>query len=135
MPKSTPNRPAVGGGSLRARARLLAVVLLTMLTVLFAVMGLRLYLAPPVDALSGSLYGFVALMTALAYGLSARWVAIQRRWGHLVALAVVVLGAVLGLTANMTWLEWAMLGANVLALACLAASIPRKSATTSPRKA
>ena len=134
MPKSTPNRPAVGTGSLRARTRLLAVVLLTLLTVLFVVMGLRLYLAPPVDALSGSLYGFVALVTALAYGLSARWVAVQRRWGHLVALAVVVLGAVFGITANMTWLEWAMLAANVVAFACLAASIPRKPAAVATRK-
>ena len=97
-------------------------------------MGLRLYVAPPVNALSGSLYGFVALLTALAYGVSARWVATQRRWGHLVALVVVVLGAVFGLTANMTWLEWAMLGANVLALACLVASIPRQPAARTTRE-
>ena len=130
MPKQTPSPPAGAPGTRRGRLRLLSVVLLALIAALFAVVGIRLYFAPPVDALVGALLGVVAAVSALAYGLSARWVAIQKRWGHITAIVVVALGLILGITANMTLLEWASLAANLIALIALAGSIPRREPKT-----
>ncbi len=111
---------------MRARLRLAAVVLLTLLALLWAVLGLRLFVAPPAVMASSfaSLVGLFYLIDALAYGLGARWVAVQRRWGHIVAIVVAAGNVLLGLTAQMTWLEWALLVANVVALVLLSRTVP-----------
>ena len=55
-------------------------VLLALLGVLWAVLGLRLFVAPPALMASSfaSLVGLFYLIDALAYGLGARWVAVQK---------------------------------------------------------
>jgi cytochrome c oxidase subunit IV len=108
--------------------RLAAVVLLTLLALLWAVLGLRLFVAPPAMMASSfaSVVGLFYLIDALAYGLSARWVAVQKRWGHLVAVAVVAANVVLGVTAQMTWLEWALLVPSVVVLVLLVLTVPRR---------
>jgi len=104
------------------------VVLLALLAVLWAILGVRLYVAPPVGMASSfaSVVGLFYLVDALAYGLAARWVAVQKRWGHIVAIVVVAVNVVLGITAQMTWLEWALLGVNVVTLGLLIATVPRR---------
>ena len=73
-----------------------------------------------------ALVGLFYLVAALAYGLSARWVAVQKRWGHAVAIVVAALNIVLGFTLQMTWPEWALLAANVVALVLLLLTVPRR---------
>jgi len=73
-----------------------------------------------------ALVGLFYLVDALAYGLSARWVAVQKRWGHAVAIVVAALNIVLGFTLQMTWPEWALLTANVVALVLLLLTVPRR---------
>ena len=97
-----------GPGTARARLRLAAVVLLALLALLWAVVGLRFFVAPPAGIASSfaSVVGLFYLIEALAYGLGARWVAVQKRWGHIVAIVVAALNVLLGFTPEMTWLEW-----------------------------
>lgn len=103
-------------------------VLLALLAALWAILSVRLYVAPPVGMASSfaSVVGLFYLVDALAYGLAARWVAVQKRWGHIVAIVVVAVNVVLGITAQMTWLEWALLGVNVVTLGLLIATVPRR---------
>jgi len=117
-----------GPGSARARSRLAAVVLFALLAALWTVLGLRLFVAPPAMMTSSfaALVGLFYLVDALAYGLSARWVAVQKRWGHAVAIVVAALNIVLGFTLQMTWPEWALLAANVVALVLLLLTVPRR---------
>ena len=117
-----------GPGSALPRLRLAAVVLLALLASLWSILGLRLYVAPPAGMLTSfaSVVGLFYLVDALAYGLVARWVAVRRRWGHLVALVVVALNLLLGFAAQMTWLEWTLLGANFVAFALLVPTGPRR---------
>lgn len=120
---------ATGGpGSARARLRLAAVVALVVLAALWAILGLRLFVAPPAGIASSfaSVVGLFYLIDALAYGLGARWVAVQKRWGHIVAIVVVAVNLVLGFTAQMSWLEWTLLGVNVLTLGLLVPTVPRR---------
>lgn len=103
-------------------------VLLGLLAVLWAVLGLRLLVAPPAGMLSSlaAVAGMFYLVGALAYGLAARWVWVQKRWGHILAIVVVALTVVLGITAQMTWLEWLLVGANIVALGLLSVTMPRR---------
>lgn len=103
-------------------------VLLALLAALWAILGVRLYVAPPAGMASSfaSVVGLFYLIDALAYGLGARWVAVQKRWGHIVAIVVVALNVLLGFTAQMTWLEWALLGVNVVTLGLLIPTVPRR---------
>lgn len=104
-------------------------VLLALLAGLWAVLGLRLYVAPPA-AMTGSfasLVGLFYLIGALAHALAAWWVAVQKRWGHIVAIVVVALSVVLGLSAQMTWLEWLLVGVNAVALGLLIPTLPPRS--------
>lgn len=109
-------------------------VLLALLAALWVVLGLRLFVAPPAGIASSfaSLIGLFYLIDAVAYGLGARWVAVQKRWGHIVAIVVAGANVLLGFTAQMTWLEWALLVANVVALALLFLTVPRR--VTVPRR-
>ena len=115
-----------GPGSARARWRLGVVVLLALLSALWAVLGLRLFVAPPAGIVSSfvALVGLFYLIDALAYGLCARWVAVQKRWGHIVAIVVAAVNVLLGFTTQMTWLEWVLLVANVVALVLLSVTVP-----------
>ena len=117
-----------GPGSARARLRLAAVVLLALLALLWAVVGLRFFVAPPAGIASSfaSVVGLFYLIEALAYGLGARWVAVQKRWGHIVAIVVAAANLLLVLTGRMTWLEWALVGANLVALVFLLLTVPRR---------
>lgn len=115
-------------GSARARLRLSAVGVLALLGTLWAILGLRLYLAPPPGLASSfaSVVGVFYLVDALAYGLAARWVAVRSRWGHIAAIVVVAVNVVLGITAQMDWLEWALLGVTLVTLALLVLTVPRR---------
>lgn len=115
-------------GSGRARWRFLVVVLLVLLAALWAILGLRLFVAPPEGIASSlaSVVGLSYLVDALAYGLVARWVAVQKRWGHVVAIVVMAVNLLLGFTAQMAWLEWALLEVNVVALGLLSLTVPRR---------
>ncbi len=117
-----------GPGSTRARLRLAVVVLLALLAGLWTVLGLRLLIAPPAGIASSlaSVIGLFYLVDALVYGLAARWVAVQKRWGHVVAIVVVAINLVLGLTAQMTGLEWVLLGVNVVTLGLVIATVPQR---------
>ena len=117
-----------GPGSARARLRLGVVVLLALLAALWTVLGLRLFIAPPAVIASSlaSIVGLFYLIDALVYGLAARWVAVQKRWGHIVAIVVVAINLLLGFTAQMAWLEWALLAVNVVTLALLSVTVPRR---------
>ena len=117
-----------GPGSARARWRLGVVVLLALLAALWAALGLRLFIAPPagIAASLASVVGLFYLVDAVVYGLAARWVAVQKRWGHIVAIMVVAINLVLGFTTQMTWLEWTLLGANVATLVLLSVTVPRR---------
>jgi len=125
---------AGGPGSARARLRLAGVVLLALLAALWVVLGLRLFVAPPAGIASSfaSLIGLFYLIDAVAYGLGSRWVAVRKRWGHIVAIVVAGANVLLGFTAQMTWLEWALLVANVVALVLLFLTVPRR--VTVPRR-
>ena len=123
-----------GPGSARARLRLAGVVLLALLAALWVVLGLRLFVAPPAGIAGSfaSLVGLFYLVDALVYGLAARWVAVQKRWGHIVAIVVARSQPCCSVfTAQMTWLEWALLVANVVALVLLL-PVPRR--VTVPRR-
>ncbi len=102
-------------------------VLLGLLAALWAVLGLRLLVAPPAGMLSSfaAVVGLFYLVGALAYGLAARWVGVQKRWGQILAIVVVALNVVLGFTAQMTWLEWLLVGVNIVTLGLLLATMPR----------
>lgn len=102
-------------------------LVLGVLAAAWAFIGLRLYFAPPaaISATIASLIGLVGLAEALAYGLAARWAAVQKRWGHFFAIALVVVNLLFGFTTGMTWLEWSVVGANLAALALLLATVPR----------
>lgn len=130
MPKQPPSRSAAarangGPGSARARLRLAAVAVLALLTAYYGGYALLLYFASPLDAVTAAILAAVMLLVALAHGLSARWVARQMRWGHLVALAVTLLSALSG-WVGMTWLEVAALVLNAVAFVLLLGCIPRK---------
>ncbi len=104
-------------------------LVLGLLATAWAFIGLRLYFAPPASLSTtiASLIGLIGLADAIAYGLAARWVAVQKRWGHLVAVALVVVNLLFGFTAGMSWLEWSVLGVNLVALGLLLATVPRPS--------
>ena len=104
------------------------VVLLALLAALWAVLGLRLIIAPPagIAASLASVVGLFYLVDAVVYGLAARWVAVQKGWGHIVAIVVVAINLVLGFTTQMTWLEWTLLGANLATLVLLSVTVPRR---------
>ncbi|MGV8907632.1 MAG: hypothetical protein ACOH1Y_01495 [Propionicimonas sp.] len=121
--------PGTGGpGSVRARVRLAATVTLALLGIAWAVIGLRLFLFPPagISTTLAAVIGLLALLDALGYGLAARWVGVQTRWGHIAAIVLVALNLLLGGTAGMTWLEWSVLGVNAVALGLLLACVPRR---------
>ena len=103
-------------------------VTLAALAATWGFLGLRLFLFPPAG-LSESLaaiFGLLALVNALGNGLAARWVFVQARRGHIVAIVLVALNVLLGFSAEMTWLEWTVLGVNVGALGLLLACVPRR---------
>lgn len=103
-------------------------VSVAVLGVAWAFIGLRLFLFPPAGVVGSlaAVIGLVALLDALGYGLAARWVGVQSRWGHVVAIVLVALNLLLGVTAGMTWLEWTVLGVNAVAIGLLLSCLPRR---------
>ncbi len=116
-----------GPGSRRARLRLIAVVLLGGLTVLYLVFAIRLSFLPAVDPAVTGILGIAFAVAALGYGLLARAVAKQSRGGHITAVVVTVLGAILAVSAGMEWLDWLVLAANLAAFGVLLGCVPRRS--------
>ena len=113
--------------------RLAAVVLLALLAtgfavmaVVFAVLEWQVIFASATAAALGTVLVLALLVAAVAYGLSASWVAKQVRGGHLAAIGVTLVGSLLSLTAAMDFWHWLALLGNLLALGCLSASIPRR---------
>ncbi|MCB0911874.1 MAG: hypothetical protein KDB60_09715 [Propionibacteriaceae bacterium] len=128
MPKQPEQPQARGGeGSLRARLRLVAVVLLGLLTATYLVLAVKLYFFPAVEAVASGLFGIVLAVIALLYALATRAVLRQSRVGHLLAVVLCVLAVVLGLTPGMTWIDWTVLGVNLVAVAVLLGCVPRKA--------
>ena len=118
-----------GPGSPRARLRLAAVVLLGLLTLTYLGLGVRLYFFPAGGAVASGLVAVVLGLAALTYLLVTRAVIRQSRLGHILAIVVCGVAAVLGVTPGMTWLDWAVLGVNVATAGLLLGCIPRKAAT------
>lgn len=125
---AVPKEPAAsaslsgGLGSRRARLRLIAVVLLGGLTVLYLVFAIRLSFLPAVTGILGIAFA----VAALGYGLLARAVAKQSRGGHITAVVVTVIGAILAVSAGMEWLDWLVLAANLAAFGVLLGCVPRR---------
>lgn len=115
--------------SARAGLRLGAVLLLAALASVWALIALRLYFVPPVGISTtvAALLGVVAVLNAIAYCLAARWVAVRRRWGQFMAIGLLALNVLLGVTAGMTWVEWSVLALNLAALGLLLTTVPRRS--------
>lgn len=115
-------------GSPRARLRLAAVVLLGAVALVWLLVAIRLYFAPPPgpDAFASALLAVLAVVAATAYVVCARLVARQVRWGHLAAIGVAGLGAVLGISAGMSWVDWTVVAANLVALGLLLFTVPRR---------
>lgn len=114
-------------GADRVQLRLVAALVLDVLAVLWLLIAIRLYFNPPagVDALTAALLAVPAAVNGFGYGLCSWWVSRRLRWGYVVALALVALNLVLGVTAGMSWMDWAALGGNLIALALLIVSRPR----------
>ncbi len=118
-----------GPGSVRARLRLAAVVVLGLLVAGAAFLCVRFLLFAP-----AALGGFSTVLSlffgsaAVAYGLLARAVVRQSRVGHLLALGGCGLGALLSVSPGMTWPDWMVLVLNLVAIALLLACIPRRRA-------
>jgi lysylphosphatidylglycerol synthetase-like protein (DUF2156 family) len=124
-----PAQPETGtAGSTRARLRLVAALLLGLLTVLSLGLALRLYFVPPGNAVASALLGVVLAVVALAYGLLLRAVLRQSRVGHILAVVACALGAVLAMSDGMAWLDWTVLGVNAIAAAVLLGCVPRRPA-------
>ncbi|MFT4110724.1 hypothetical protein [Propionicimonas sp.] len=126
MPPTSAAPSAVPASARRARLRLLAVVLLGLLAALYLVLAVRLYFFPPFDSVTGGLLGVFLALVAGAYLLLTRAVVRQSRVGHVLAIVVCAVAAVLGLTAEMSWLDWAVLAANVVTLGLLLGCLPRR---------
>ena len=107
--------------------RLVAVAVPGLLVAGSAVLGVRLLLFAPagLGAFSTVLAVFFGA-AAVAYFLLARAVARQSRVGDIVAIASCGLGALLSVSAAMTWPDWAVLGLNVAALGLLVGCVPRR---------
>lgn len=117
-----------GPGSLRARLRLAAVVLLGLLALTYLGLGVRLYFFPAGEAVASGLVAVVLGLAALTYLLVTRAVIRQSRLGHILAIVVCGLAAVLGVAPGMTWLDWVVFGVNVATAGLLLGCIPRKAA-------
>ena len=103
-------------------------VTLAVLAATWGFLGLRLFLFPPAGLSSSlaAILGLLALLNALSNGLAARWVSVQTRRGHIVAILLVALNLLLGVSAGMTWLEWTVLAVNAVAIGLLLACVPRR---------
>lgn len=76
----------------------------------------------------GGLFGVVLAVVAVLYVLAARAVLRQARVGHILAIVLCVLGMVLGVTPSMSWLDWTVLAANLVAAGALLGCVPRRPA-------
>lgn len=99
------------------------------LAVLWLLIAIRLYFNPPagVEPLTAALLAVPAAVNGFGYGLCSWWVSRKLGWGYVVAFALVGLNLVLGVTSGMTWMDWAALGGNLVALVLLLASRPRRT--------
>lgn len=127
----TPSDPPAGApggpGSVRARLRLAGVVLLGALALLYAVLAIRLYFFSTANLALNGIFGVVLALLGVVYALLTRAVVRRSRAGHLVAVAVCVVAAVLAIVPVMAWPDWLALGANLAAAAALLGSVPRRS--------
>jgi hypothetical protein len=126
---SKPVPPATSAGapgSVRARLRLAAVVLLALLTIAYLLLAVRLYFFPTGSAVGSGVVGVVFGVAALAYGLLARAVVKQSRAGHIAAAVVCAVGAVLSVSAAMAWPDWTTLGINAASFCLLLGCVPGK---------
>lgn len=117
-----------GPGSTRARLRLVAVLLLGVLTALYLVFAVRLYVVPAVDPVVTGLIGVAFAVVAVVYGVLTRAVAKQSRVGHVIAIVVAALGALLSISVGMEWLDWVVLLVNLGAFGVLLGCVPRRRA-------
>lgn len=126
-PEASPTVATGGPGSRRARLRLVAVVLLGLLTMTYLALGVKLYFFPAGDAVASGLLAVVLGVVALVYLLVTRAVIRQSRVGHILAIVVCVVAIVLAIAPGMTWIDWTVLGANLIAAGALFGCLPRKA--------
>ena len=112
---------------MRARLRLLAVVLLGLLTAIPLILAVKLYFFPDGSAVAGGLVGVLFGLSALAYGLARSAVVRQSRGGQIAAVVWCVIGAVLQISVTMAWPEWTLLGLNVVAAGVLVGCVPERA--------
>ena len=107
--------------------RLVAVVLLGLITGYLVVNAFALMLLP--EATVGAAYavgfGVALLAIGLLYGLSAWWVARRQRWGHIVAIVVAGLGFVLSFGTLGGWVMWVAAVVQVAMLVLLVLTVPQ----------
>lgn len=125
---SATSAPSGGPGTLRARLRLGAVLLLGVLIVWAVVLAVRLYFVPPFDAVLGALLGVLFGVVTLVYGLLTWAVVKQRRVGHILAIVVCSLAVVFAIAPNMQWIDWVFLAVNLAAAGLLLGCVPRRAA-------
>ncbi len=115
-------------GSGRARMRLVAVVLLGLITGYLVVNAFALMLLPEttVGAAYAVWFGVAVLAIAVFYGLSAWWVARRARRGHIIAIVVAGLGFLLSFGTLPGWLMWAAAILQLAALVLLVLTVPRR---------
>lgn len=114
--------------SVRARMRLVAVVLLGLIAGYLVVNAFALMLLPEttVGAAYAVGFGVAVLFIAVLYGLSAWLVARRVRWGHIAAIVVSGLGFLLSFGTVSGWVMWVAALVQVVALVLLILTVPRR---------
>jgi hypothetical protein len=125
--RAVPQAPDIAG-SARARLRLVAVVLLGLITGYLVVnaFGLMLLAETAVGAVYAVWIGVVLLAIGVLYGLSAWWVARRLRWGHIVAIVVTGLGFLLSFGTLAGWAMWVAALLQLATLLLLVLTVPRR---------
>jgi hypothetical protein len=103
------------------------VVLLGLLAVLYLALAIRLYFFAGTNAVAGGLVGLILAAVGILYALLTRAVFRQSRVGHIVAVVLCAVAAILSIVPGMAWPDWLALGANAAAVVVLLGCIPRRA--------
>jgi hypothetical protein len=101
-------------------------VLLGLLAVLYVGLAIRLYFFAAANVVTSGLLGLVLAAVGIGYGLLSRAVVRQSRIGHIVAVLLCAVAAILAIVPGMEWPDWLALAANTVAFVLLLACIPRR---------
>jgi hypothetical protein len=135
MRRAAPGATTVGAvpqlpdtaGSARARMRLIAVLLLGLVTAYWAVLAVWLLFLPEgmQGATAAVVMGALSLVWAGLNGLATWGVFARRRGLHFVAIVVAALGLLQPASDVTYWLSWLLFTVSLATVALLAATIPR----------